>query len=103
MADAAATCPLLIVVRQAGACLNTPLLILSSPDPPLACSTIKGMDSLEGVPIAGCLGDQQAAMVGQRCAVREAKNTYGTGGQERGSECVQEGVHMGSRRSRSWQ
>lgn len=37
------------------------------------------MDTLEGVPIAGCLGDQQAAMVGQRCAVREAKNTYGTG------------------------
>ncbi|PRW58390.1 Glycerol kinase [Chlorella sorokiniana] len=41
--------------------------------------TVKGMDALEGVPIAGCLGDQQAAMVGQRCAVREAKNTYGTG------------------------
>lgn len=49
--------------------------------PPLRCSTIKGMDALEGVPIAGCLGDQQAAMVGQRCAVREAKNTYGTGAQ----------------------
>ena len=42
-------------------------------------STITGIDALEGVPIAGCLGDQQAAMVGQRCAVREAKNTYGTG------------------------
>lgn len=35
---------------------------------------------LQGVPIAGCLGDQQAAMMGQRCAVHEAKNTYGTGG-----------------------
>ncbi|KAI3433434.1 hypothetical protein D9Q98_003249 [Chlorella vulgaris] len=34
---------------------------------------------LKGVPIAGCLGDQQAAMMGQRCAVHEAKNTYGTG------------------------
>lgn len=34
---------------------------------------------LEGVPIAGCLGDQQAAMLGQRCAEHEAKNTYGTG------------------------
>ncbi|EFN59182.1 hypothetical protein CHLNCDRAFT_18995 [Chlorella variabilis] len=34
---------------------------------------------LQGVPIAGCLGDQQAAMMGQRCAVHEAKNTYGTG------------------------
>src|SRR5947209_10092714 len=35
---------------------------------------------LSGVPIAGILGDQQAALVGQAC-VRpgEAKNTYGTG------------------------
>src|SRR3989440_1713991 len=35
---------------------------------------------LRGVPIAGILGDQQAALVGQAC-VRpgEAKNTYGTG------------------------
>jgi glycerol kinase len=34
----------------------------------------------EGLPIAGVLGDQQAAMVGQVClAVGEAKNTYGTG------------------------
>ncbi|KAK9907548.1 hypothetical protein WJX75_005787 [Coccomyxa subellipsoidea] len=34
---------------------------------------------LAGVPIAGCLGDQQAAMLGQRCKPLEAKNTYGTG------------------------
>ena len=34
---------------------------------------------LAGVPISGCLGDQQAAMLGQRCAELEAKNTYGTG------------------------
>jgi glycerol kinase len=35
---------------------------------------------LEGVPIAGDLGDQQAATVGQVCySVGEAKNTYGTG------------------------
>ncbi len=35
---------------------------------------------LAGVPIAGILGDQQAATVGQAClAVGEAKNTYGTG------------------------
>ncbi|KAI8870953.1 glycerol kinase [Ramicandelaber brevisporus] len=35
---------------------------------------------LAGIPIAGCLGDQQAATVGQRCfAPGEAKNTYGTG------------------------
>src|SRR5258708_9126621 len=35
---------------------------------------------LAGVPVAGDLGDQQAATVGQACyAVGEAKNTYGTG------------------------
>ncbi|KAI8817401.1 uncharacterized protein EV422DRAFT_560642 [Fimicolochytrium jonesii] len=33
-----------------------------------------------GVPLAGCLGDQQAAVVGQRCFnPGEVKNTYGTG------------------------
>jgi glycerol kinase len=36
--------------------------------------------SLPGVPIAGVLGDQQAAMFGQACLEPgEAKNTYGTG------------------------
>lgn len=34
---------------------------------------------LAGVPISGCLGDQMAAMLGQRCKPHEAKNTYGTG------------------------
>ena len=34
---------------------------------------------LQGVPICGCLGDQQAATLGQRCRMGEAKNTYGTG------------------------
>lgn len=34
---------------------------------------------LAGVPMAGCLGDQHAAMLGQRCRPREAKATYGTG------------------------
>src|SRR5690606_8709626 len=35
---------------------------------------------LAGVPLAGMLGDQQAALVGQTCfAPGEAKNTYGTG------------------------
>jgi glycerol kinase len=35
---------------------------------------------LRGVPLAGILGDQQAALVGQTCfAPGEAKNTYGTG------------------------
>ncbi len=36
--------------------------------------------ALEGIPVAGDLGDQQAATVGQACySVGEAKNTYGTG------------------------
>ena len=36
--------------------------------------------TLGGVPVAGDLGDQQAALFGQTCfAVGEAKNTYGTG------------------------
>ncbi|HTX90738.1 MAG TPA: glycerol kinase GlpK [Anaerolineales bacterium] len=36
--------------------------------------------ALGGVPIAGDLGDQQAALFGQTCyATGEAKNTYGTG------------------------
>jgi glycerol kinase len=35
---------------------------------------------LKGVPVAGVLGDQQAALVGQACfQPGEAKNTYGTG------------------------
>ncbi len=40
--------------------------------------TAKGV--LEGVPVAGILGDQQAALMGQACfEPGEAKNTYGTG------------------------
>ncbi|MGH2674531.1 MAG: FGGY family carbohydrate kinase, partial [Actinomycetota bacterium] len=35
---------------------------------------------LKGIPVAGDLGDQQAALFGQTCfSVGEAKNTYGTG------------------------
>ena len=37
-------------------------------------------EAVQGVPIAGILGDQQAALVGQTCfKAGEAKNTYGTG------------------------
>ena len=37
-------------------------------------------DPFEGVPVAGILGDQQAALFGQTCfAAGEGKNTYGTG------------------------
>ncbi|MBN9559460.1 MAG: glycerol kinase GlpK [Alphaproteobacteria bacterium] len=45
-------------------------------------STVYGeaRGELEGVPVAGILGDQQAALVGQACfQPGEAKNTYGTG------------------------
>jgi glycerol kinase len=36
--------------------------------------------ALSGIPLAGDLGDQQAALVGQTCySAGEAKNTYGTG------------------------
>jgi len=39
-----------------------------------------GNGALAGVPVAGDLGDQQAALFGQTCfSVGEAKNTYGTG------------------------
>jgi glycerol kinase len=38
------------------------------------------LDAVRGVPIAGILGDQQAALAGQACfRPGEAKNTYGTG------------------------
>jgi glycerol kinase len=38
------------------------------------------LEAVRGVPVAGILGDQQAALVGQTCfRAGEAKNTYGTG------------------------
>jgi glycerol kinase len=41
---------------------------------------VRAGTALDGVPIAGVLGDQQAALFGQACfAPGEAKNTYGTG------------------------
>ncbi|MDQ4092834.1 MAG: glycerol kinase GlpK [Actinomycetota bacterium] len=49
-----------------------------------SCSEVHGKvrarGALAGVPVAGILGDQQAAMFGQAClSVGDAKNTYGTG------------------------
>jgi len=47
-----------------------------------SCSEVYGqaVGDLAGIPIAGILGDQQAATVGQTCfSPGEAKNTYGTG------------------------
>ena len=50
-------------------------------------------NGLAGIPVAGDLGDQQAALFGQTCfSVGEAKNTYGTGNfllLNTGSEAVQ--------------
>jgi glycerol kinase len=42
--------------------------------------TVSGIEVLQGVPIGGVAGDQQAALFGQACFERgEIKNTYGTG------------------------
>jgi glycerol kinase len=42
--------------------------------------SLGGTDALSGIPIAGILGDQQAALFGQTCfEPGEAKCTYGTG------------------------
>jgi len=46
------------------------------------CSEVYGTANLQGVevPVAGCAGDQQAALFGQTCfGAGDAKNTYGTG------------------------
>src|SRR5262249_36591662 len=52
---------------------------------PKVCSSSEvygeaALPAIAGVPVAGILGDQQAALVGQACfRPGEAKNTYGTG------------------------
>ena len=57
--------------------LRLPRIVPSS-DPKVFGAMASGV--LEGVPIAGCLGDQSSALVGQ-CGFKpgQAKNTYGTG------------------------
>jgi glycerol kinase len=43
-------------------------------------ATVSGVRGLEGIPISGIAGDQQAALFGQRChTTGMTKNTYGTG------------------------
>ena len=43
-------------------------------------SGIPGLSRLEGIPVCGAAGDQQAALLGQGCVLPgQAKNTYGTG------------------------
>ena len=59
-------------------CIPRPMLpkIASSSEVYGECT----LNSLTSVPVAGILGDQQAALVGQTCfKAGEAKNTYGTG------------------------
>lgn len=65
--------------------LDIPMCMLPQPVP---CSHeygkvaggIKGLEMLEGIPICGAAGDQQAALFGQACFTPgQAKNTYGTG------------------------
>jgi glycerol kinase len=66
--------PALLDVMQIPASV-LPEIVPSSSD----CGTVAS-GPLAGIPIAGILGDQQAALVGQTCfEPGEAKNTYGTG------------------------
>jgi len=61
------------------AVMDIPAAVLPAIKP---SSTIFGRATgdLEGVPVAGVLGDQQAALFGQACYSQgDAKNTYGTG------------------------
>ncbi len=47
---------------------------------PAGYGEITGLGTVNGVPLTGALGDQQAATVGQVCfEVGQGKNTYGTG------------------------
>jgi glycerol kinase len=60
--------------------LGIPRVMLPEIESSSAVCGVVRMKELEGVPLAGILGDQQAALVGQTCfAPGEAKNTYGTG------------------------
>ena len=59
---------------------NIPRQILPEIRPSSEVYGMARIDAIKGVPVAGILGDQQAALVGQTCfAAGEAKNTYGTG------------------------
>lgn len=40
---------------------------------------VVAIECLDGVPITGCLGDQQASMLGHQLRPNQVKNTYGTG------------------------
>ena len=65
--------------------LNIPMSILPEVKPSSmvygnVAGGIIGLEDLEGIPIAGAIGDQPAALFGQACFEHgQAKNTYGTG------------------------
>jgi glycerol kinase len=61
--------------------IGVPTLVLPQIRPSSAeYGRVRERGVLAGVPLAGILGDQQAATFGQAClSVGEAKNTYGTG------------------------
>ena len=65
--------------------LNIPMSILPEVKPSSmvygkVSGGIIGLEDLEGIPIAGAIGDQPAALFGQACfEPGQAKNTYGTG------------------------
>ncbi len=62
------------------AAFDIPRAVLPRIVPSSASYGTAQISALKGVPIAGILGDQQAALVGQTCfEPGEAKNTYGTG------------------------
>ncbi len=62
------------------AAFDVPRVLLPRIAPSSASYGAAKISALHGVPIAGILGDQQAALVGQTCfEPGEAKNTYGTG------------------------
>ncbi len=65
--------------------LNIPMSMLPKPVPSSevygeVAPGLLGFEDIVGVPIAGAIGDQPAALFGQGCfAAGQAKNTYGTG------------------------
>ncbi len=65
--------------------LDIPMSILPTPVPSSAvygevAPGLLGFEDIVGVPIAGAIGDQPAALFGQGCfEAGQAKNTYGTG------------------------
>lgn len=64
--------------------LDIPMCILPEVKPSSCIyghvAKITGLEELEGVPIAGAIGDQPGALFGQGCFdIGQAKNTYGTG------------------------